>query len=64
MPKRDPKTGRFRKSADTGKSADPGSRPAEDPGADSATGKDGVRIHTVRRRIGNRVVTRPAPTGT
>ena len=56
MPRRDPKTGRFMKSADTAKPTDAGSDTGEDPGADSATARDAVRIHTHRRRVGGRII--------
>ena len=56
MPKRDPETGRFVKSADTAKPTDARSGTAEDPGSDSATAKDAVGIQ--RRRLRGRVISR------
>ena len=57
MPKRDPKTGRFLKAADTGKPTGAGSDIGKSAGADSATGKDAVGIQR-RRRVGGRPVCR------
>lgn len=56
MPKRDPKTGRFLRSAATGKTTDPGSRTAKPAGKRSRTGKDAVGIHTIRRCVRGRVI--------
>ena len=61
MPKRDPETGRFVKSADTAKSTDAGSDTGKDAvgiHTDSATGKDAVEIQHTRRRVRGRLVVR------
>ena len=55
MPKRDPKTGRFMKSAATGNKAVAGSRTGKGRGGDVDTGKSAERIPNVRRRVGGRV---------
>ena len=62
MPKRDPETGRFVKSADTAKPTDAGSDTGEDPGGDSVTAKDAVGIHTIRRRVRGRLTIQRLPT--